>query len=159
MEKVQTYTVNDVAPDALILPNDFLNIKHLYCEDVLLEYVDLNRFLRTVGGTDTPTMYTRIQGNLKIKPVPQEGTELYMVYYGEIPDLTTDTSTNFLTEIAPELLVYGALTYASDYFIDERKPLFEETFGRVFAELQEQSYLTEMEQSGMRMASPYGGDY
>ena len=160
MEKTQTYTANDITPEALTLPNDFLNIKHLYCGDVLLEYVDLDRFLRTTGYTDIPRIYTRIQGTLKVKPTPAEGTEIFMVYYGEIPDLTTDSSTNFITEIAPELLVYGALTYASDYFIDERKPLFEETFGRVFAELQEQAYLTEMEQSAMAIASPYTGiDY
>ena len=159
MEKMETYTVNDVTPDTLILPNDFLNIKYLYSGDTLLEYVDLDRFLRTPGSVDTPRIYTRIQGSLKIKPTPPECTEILMVYHGEIPDLPTDASTNFITEIAPELLVYGALTYAADYFIDERKPLFEETFGRVFAELMEQSYMTEMEQSAMSMASPFGGMY
>lgn len=157
MEKVQTYTVNDVAPNALILPNDFLNIKHLYSGDTLLEYVDLNRYLQYNDSVDMPRVYTRIQGELKIKPTPPEGTEILMVYIGEIPDLPTDTSTNFITEIAPELLVYGGLTYAADYFIDERKPLFEETFGRVFSELTEQAYLTEFEQSAMRMASPFVG--
>lgn len=155
MEKVQTYTANDIAPNSLILPNDFLNIKHLYCNSTLLEYVDLNRYLQHVNNVDTPRIYTRIQGELKVKPTPAEGTEIFMVYYGEIPDLTSDTATNFITEIAPELLVYGGLTYAADYFIDERKPLFEETFNRVFAELTEQAYLTEFEQSAMAIASPF----
>lgn len=160
MEKMATYTVNDVTPDTILLPNDFLNIKYLYSGDTLLEYVDIDRYLRSVTSVDTPRMYTRIQGSLKLKPTPSEGTEILMVYHGEIPDLTTDTSTNFLTEIASDLLVYGALTYASDYFIDERKPLFEETYGRCFAEIMEQAYLTEMEQSAMRMSSPFSGtDY
>ncbi len=157
MEKVQTYTVNDVVPNSLILPNDFLNIKHLYCGDVLLEYVDLGRYLQYQGSVDTPRIYTRVQGELKVKPTPPEGTEIFMVYYGEAGDLTSDTDTNFITEIAPELLVYGSLTYAADYFIDERKPLFEETFNRVFAELTEQAYLTEFEQSSMSIASPFNG--
>lgn len=157
MEKVQTYTVNDVAPNALVLPNDFLNIKHLYCGDILLEYVDLGRYLQYPASVDTPRIYTRVQGELKVKPTPPEGTEIFMVYHGEIPDLPSDISTNFITEIAPEALVYGGLTYASDYFIDERKPLFEETFGRVMAELTEQAYLTEFEQSSMAIASPFNG--
>ena len=157
MEKVQTYTTNDVAPNALILPNDFLNIKHLYCGDTLLEYVDLGRYLQYVDYVDTPRIYTRVQGELKVKPTPSEGTEILMVYHGEIPDLTSDTATNFITEIAPELLVYGGLTYAADYFIDERKPLFDETFNRVFAELMEQAYLTEFEQSAMSIGSPFIG--
>ena len=79
MEKVQTYTVNAIAPNALILPNDFLNIKHLYCGDTLLEYVDLNRYLRHEDSVDTPRVYTRIQGELKVKPTPSEGTEILML--------------------------------------------------------------------------------
>lgn len=157
MEKVQTYTANDTAPGSLILPNDFLNIKHLYCGDTLLEYVDLGRFLRHIDSVDTPRIYTRIQGELKVKPTPPEGTEILMVYYGEIPDLPADTDTNFVTEIASELLVYGALSYAADYFIDERKSMFEDTYARVFSELMEQAYMTEFEQSTMAMASPFNG--
>ena len=160
MEKTQTYTVNDVAPDSLILPSDFLNIKYLYCGDTLLEYVDIGRYLQHNTNVDTPRVYTRIQGSLKIRPTPPEDTEILMVYHAEVADLPTDTSTNFLTEAAPDLLVYGALTYAADYFVDERKPIFEETYSRVFAELQEQAYLTEMEQSGMAVGSPFIGiDY
>lgn len=157
MEKTQTYTVNDVAPNSLIIPNDFLNIKHLYSGDMLLEYVDLGRYLQYPDSVDTPRIYTRVQGELKVKPTPPEGTEIFMVYYGEIADLPTDASTNFFTQAAPEALVYGALTYAADYFIDDRKPAFEETFNRVLAELTEQAYLTEFEQSSMRIASPFNG--
>jgi hypothetical protein len=160
MEKAESYTINAVASDSLILPNDFMSMKLLYCGDTLLEYVDLQRFLQyPVGGRATPRIYTRIQGELKIKPIPQEGTEILMVYYGEIPDLITDTDTNFVTEIAPDLLTYAALTYAADYFVDERKPYFEETYGRVYSELMEQANLTEMEQSGMRLGVPYAGEY
>lgn len=160
MEKMATYTINDVTPETILLPNDFLNMKYLYSGDTLLEYVDIDRFLRSSANVDTPSMYTRIQGSLKLKPTPAEGTEILMVYHGEIPDLTTDTSTNFLTEIAPDLLVYGGLVFASDYFFDERKPLFEETYSRAFSEIMEQAYLTEMEQSAMRIASPFlGTDY
>lgn len=159
MEKMQTYTVNDVAPDTLVLPEDFLNIKYLYSGQTLLEYVDIGRLLKQYPRVDTPTMYTRIQGSLKMSPTPPEGTEILMVYYGEIPDLTTDSSENFITTIAPDLLTYGALTYASDYFIDERKPLFEDTFTKVYAELVEQATLADMEQSSMAIGSPFGTDY
>lgn len=157
MEKMATYTINDVTPDTILLPNDFLNIKHLYCGDTLLEYVDLSRFLRLTTSVDTPSVYTRIQGSLKLKPTPPEGTEILMVYHGEIPDLIADTDTNFLTEIAPDLLVYSSLSYASDYFIDERKPLFEDTYSRIYNELVEQAFLTEFEQSAMRIGSPFLG--
>lgn len=159
MEKMQTYTVTTATPDILVLPEDFLNIKYLYSGQTLLEYVDIGRLLSQYPTVDTPRMYTRIQGSLKLSPTPSEGTEILMVYYGEIPDLVSDTDENFLTTIAPELLTYGALTYAADFFIDERKPLFEETFARVFSELVEQSIMADMEQSSMAIGSPFGTEY
>jgi hypothetical protein len=158
MEKSVSYTVNDVVGEMLVLPADFLNAKYLYCDDVLLEYVDLQRFLQHAKTGYSPAVYTRIQGALKIRPVPAEGTELLLVYHAEVPDFTNDSSTNFLSEIAPDLLVYGALSYAADYYMDDRKPAFEETFSRVYGQLEEQAYLTEMEQSGMRVTPAYS-DY
>lgn len=159
MEKMETYTVNDVTPDTIILPSDFLNIKYLYCGDTLLEYVDIGRYLRHPTYVDTPRIYTRIQGSLRMKPLPVETTELLMVYYGEIPDLPTDTSTNFLTEIAPDLLIYGSLSYASDYFVDERKPMFEETYVRIYSEIVEQAQMTEMDQSSLAIGTPFDTEY
>jgi hypothetical protein len=159
MEKTAVYTINDVAPETLALPNDFLNIKYLYCGTTLLQYVDLGKYLQAPSYVDTPSMYTRLQGNLKLKPIPAEGTEVLMVYYGEIPDLAEDTDTNFLSVIAPDLLIYGALSYAADYFIDERKGLFEETYGRVYQELVEQASLTEMDQSSLAIGTPFNTEY
>jgi hypothetical protein len=159
MEKTAVYTINDVTPDTLALPNDFLNIKYLYCDTTLLQYVDLGKYLQAPSNVDTPTMYTRLQGNLKLKPIPVEDTEVLMVYYGEIPDLTEDTDTNFLSIIAPDLLIYGALSYAADYFIDERKGLFEETYSRVYQELVEQASLTEMDQSSLAIGTPFNTEY
>ncbi len=159
MEKMETYTINDVTPGSLTLPEDFLNIKYLYCDGTLLEYVDIGRLLSQPQYIDTPSMYTRVQGSLRLSPTPPEGATVVMVYYGEIPDLTEDTSENFVTVVAPDLLIYGSLSYAADYFIDERKPLFEETYGRVYNELTEQALLTEMDQSSMAIGSPYGTEY
>lgn len=159
MEKTETYTVTTVTPDTLVLPNDFLNIKYLYSGSTLLEYVDVGTFLGTFDATgSTPKMYTRLQAALKVKPTPAEGTEITMIYYGEIPDLVQDTDENFLTDIAPDLLTYGALTFAADYFVDERKPLFEERYAQIYSELEEQSRLNEMDQSAIRV-QPAHSDY
>ena len=159
MEKTAVYTINEETPETLSLPSDFLNIKYLYCDTTLLQYVDLGKYLQTPNSVDTPTIYTRLQGNLKLKPTPPEGTEILMVYYGEIPDLVADTDTNFLSVIAPDLLIYGALSYAADYFIDERKPLFDDTYGRIYQELVEQATLTDMDQSALAIGTPFNTEY
>lgn len=159
MEKMQTYTTNDVGADSIVLPDDFLNIKYLYSGHTLLQYVDLGRLLRQSPEVGEPEIYTRVQGSLKLHPTPPEGTELTMVYYGEIPDLIADADDNFLTVIAPDLLIYGGLSYASDYFVDERKPAFEEAYNRIYSELVDQALLTEMDQSSMAIGTPFNSEY
>ena len=161
MEKMEIYAASEQTPDTLILPLDFLELKHLYItgtgqSSYTLQYKDLDSFLRypeSAGGR--PMFYTRIQGSLKLKPAPTEGAETIMVYYGEIPDLVSDTDENFLTTIAPDLLIYGALSYAADYYVDDRKPMFEETFNRIYSELVEQSLASEMNQSGLAISPAY----
>jgi hypothetical protein len=52
-------------------------------------------------------------------------------------------------------LVYAALSYAADYYVDERKPAFEETFARIYGELVEQATAIEMNQSGLAISPAY----
>ena len=61
--------------------------------------------------------------------------------------MTDDTSTNVITNIASDLLTYTALSYASDYFLDERGPLFDTKSGQFLLELQDQA--NSAETSGM----------
>lgn len=156
MEKVEIYTTNEDVPNTLSLPNDFLQLKHLYRSDGTIEYVDLGRFLKTQDAPgNKPLFYTRVQGSYLVKPTPPIGYEITMVYYGEIPDLVNDNDTNFVTEIAPDLLVYGALTFAADYFVDDRKDAFEQIAVRVFNEVQDQANTMEFAQDGMAINTAY----
>jgi hypothetical protein len=156
MEKTEIYTITDAEPETLVLPADYLNIKYLFAENTLLEYVDLGKYLTTLDiPGNTPQMYTRLQAALKVKPTPAEGSTITMIYYGEIPDLVADDDENFLTAIAPDLLTYGALTFAADYFVDDRKQVFEDRYATIYAELEEQSRLNEMDQSALRVQPAY----
>lgn len=155
MEKQSIITVNTVTPGSVILPDDFLNIKYFYSDWGMMEYRDFATFMQIPQSIGYPQYYTRVQGELKIKPTPPEGTVITMVYYGEIPDLATDTDTNFLTIIAPDLLIYGALTFASDYFVDDRKQIFEDRFGAIYGEVEEQARLVDMDQTTMAITPAY----
>lgn len=156
MEKMVVYTTQETSPELLVLPNDFLELKHLYVDERTLTYKDLANFLAYSDYQSTrPLFYTRIQGALKVKPKPKTGLEINMVYYGEIPDLVNDTDENFLTAIAPDLLVYGALTFACDYYIDERRDAFEATAVRIYDELVAQATNMEMNQEGIAINAAY----
>ena len=67
-------------------------------------------------------------------------------YYIPFPALPTDTSSNSLTNIAADLVTYTALSYAADYFLDERGPLFDQKAGVFITEIQEMA--NEAEQAG-----------
>lgn len=159
MERGELVTVNETNNNVVVLPEDFLEMKYLYSGDTLLEYVDIGRYMQTPAEVGIPRVYTRIQGEIRVRPTPPTGTKLTMIYYGEVPDLVDDTSENYFTVAAPDLVVYGALTYAADYFVDERKPLFEETFARIYGELTEQALSLEMNTSGMAIAPAYNMEY
>ena len=159
MEAQESITTNSTNGDTIVLPNDFLSIKYLYSTTqdgtLMMEYRDVATFMAIPSATGQPRWYTRIRGEIKMKPYPQVGTPIDMVYYNEIPDLVNDTDENFLTIIAPDLLVYGGLTFAADFFVDDRKQAFEERFGAIYSEVEEQSRLVDMDQTTLSIAPAY----
>ena len=160
MEKMMTSTVTDENSNTIILPNDFLRIKHLYTtglqRNYSIEYKDPSTFIQTPDAPgNTPKIYTRIQGSLLLNPTPPVGMQIAMVYYGEIPDLVADADTNFLTEIAPDLLIYTALSFAADYYIDDRKDQFEQVAESAFQQLMDQAYEVDMNQEGLTVSTSF----
>lgn len=156
MEKMQITTTTNTDPQIVVLPNDFLKLKHLYISNAPIEYADVGTFLKTQDAPgNTPKIYTRIQGSYLLKPTPPAGLVINMVYYGEIPDLVNDTDTNFVTEIAPDLLVYTALSFAADYYIDDRRDNFEEIAQRAYGELMDQSTDMEFSQEGLSVNNSF----
>ena len=127
MERQQSYLISSEAPqDSIILPADFLEIIDIYYDNRSLSRLPLRGFIELRQGQDTgpPRFFAREQGSLLLHPRPMSGS-LYINYYGQFDELTTDTSTNDITSIAADAVTYGALAYATDYFIDERGALFE----------------------------------
>lgn len=160
MEKSNITTVAEDNAGTIILPNDFLRLKHLFTinlqKNYSIEYVDPARFVQMQDAPgNTPKVYTRIQGSLLLKPTPPVGTQIQLVYYGEVPDLVADTDTNFLSEIAPDLLIYSALVFAADYYIDDRKDQFSAVAESAFQQLQDQSYEIEMSQEGLMVSTSF----
>tara|TARA_E500000331_G_scaffold40535_2_gene33529 strand:- start:4430 stop:5059 length:630 start_codon:yes stop_codon:yes gene_type:complete len=140
MERTATQTVSG-GYDGFVIPNSFLELISIRSQGnqacTKIEYTD---FIALANVTGTPTKFTRepATNRLLLHPIPSSGTVLELKYYGELTALDTDTSTNEISDIAEDLIVYGALSYAADYFIDERKQLFESSFQNYLTELQSQ---------------------
>lgn len=149
MEKQHSYNITSGTPlSFVVVPSDLLEIIDLQFDGVSLLRLPMNEMASAqhAGSSGSPTYFSRERELIKVSPQPTSGT-LFLNYYSEFDALTTDTSTNIITNIASDLLIYTALSYASDYFIDERGPLFESKSGQFLSELQEQA--NSAETSGM----------
>ena len=139
MEKSYSYTIS-LTTDEVLIPSDFLEAINMYYENTSVNRVSMNRFLDVSVGdeTGTPKYFTRQGTKFRIYPYPTSGN-LILNYYASFPVMTSDTDENDLALIASDLIAYGALSFAADYFLDERGQLFEGRFTQLANELQGQA--------------------
>tara|TARA_B100002019_G_C21144962_1_gene535200 strand:- start:33 stop:662 length:630 start_codon:yes stop_codon:yes gene_type:complete len=141
MERTATQTVAG-GYDGFVVPNNFLEIISIRSQGnqacTRMEYSDFVALSNVEG---TPTKFSRepATNRFLLHPIPSSGTVLELKYYAEFTALTTDASTNEISNIGEDLVTYGALSYAADYFIDERKQLFEGSFQNYLTEIKTQS--------------------
>ena len=143
-ENVTTYTLTAQTP-SITLPNDFLEIISLYLDGTELQRVPMAKFRNFAANpvAGNPMAFARQQQKVLLHPQPTTG-DLVLYYYGEFPAMTQTTDENTLAAVAPDLIIYGALTYAADYYLDERNSLFEDKFNQFMMEIQEQANDQEM---------------
>lgn len=88
--------------------------------------------------TGNPQFFSRQQANVLLFPHAVDGT-LTLDYYGEVGEFATDATETTLSKVAPDMIIYAGLTYASDYFLDERAEVFEGKYNQFLNELQSQA--------------------
>lgn len=153
MEKQYNYSVVG-ATTFITLPNDFLESISVYYDGHQLAKVTLQEILerQKTGEQGQPHYFCRQGGSYLISPSPSSGT-VTLDYYAQFPDMMLDTDENILAQVGSDLIIYAALTYAADYYIDERSPVFEQKFNQFMVEIQEQSNDAELS-GNMQAISP-----
>tara|TARA_X000000368_G_scaffold84958_2_gene64347 strand:+ start:1077 stop:1718 length:642 start_codon:yes stop_codon:yes gene_type:complete len=138
-EKLQTYTISGQTA-YLTLPIDFIETISIHYGNNELSRVPMSKFRSLNAGnySGNPTNYTRQQEKIYLFPQPSSGT-FNIYYYAEFDTMSSDSDENTLAKVAPDLLIYSALTYAADYYLDERNELFETKFNQFMLEVQEQA--------------------
>lgn len=72
-----------------------------------------------------PHFYSLMNGAIEIIPEPADDIDIEMIYYGKIPSLTDQNTTNWLLAKAPDVYLYGALTHAAPFLLDDQRiPVF-----------------------------------
>lgn len=123
-----------------------------------IEYSPLARFLEMDNAAaGQPQYYTRIGNAFQFRPTPPLDAVLTLYYYGEFEQFTGDSDETVLSLIAPDLLIYGALSYAADYFMDDRAQAFEGRYAQIAQALQDQAY--DLEAHDASIAPAYNTEY
>ena len=159
-EKKVDYTISNKT-SYVTLPQDFLEIIALYQDQYELQRMTVRQYRERnkSGAEGVPRFFMREQQRLYLHPVPSSGT-LTLFYYCDFPQLVNNADENDLTAVAADLVIYSALTFASDYYLDERAQIFEQKYQQFFAEIQEQANDQELQGGSNSIQPAYSlGDY
>ena len=139
---------------SLTLPSDFLETISLYKDEFEIERVSMRKFRQDANTAveGKPRIFVRQAEKLLLHPQPTSGT-LTLYYHGEFPALSADSDENVLTQAAPDVVLYAALSFAADYYLDQRAEIFETKFQQFLLELQEQANDQEL-QGGTQSVLP-----
>ena len=69
--------------------------------------------------------------------------------------MSADSDENKLAQVAPDLIIYAALTYAADYYLDQRAEIFEQKYVQFITEIQEQANDQELNGGTQSIAPAY----
>ncbi|UGA46804.1 hypothetical protein HU230_0012475 [Bradyrhizobium quebecense] len=151
MEKSITATIGNLYTSGLAVPGDLLQLIAITDETDPLNVTELTRVslpevLRILNDNTScgARAYTRRGSKFLIAPMPTTGSVIRMDYYATFQPLSAPTDTNVLGDIAPDCIVYGALSYAAAYFLDKRQSDFEARFKQIVDDLNGQAMSDEL---------------
>ena len=115
-------------------------------------YEYLSNYWPDRSATDAPKFYADYDyANWLIAPTPSAGISLEILYY-ELPKMLDDTNqTNWITDYAPNLLLYAALLEATPFVKnDERIPVWQLAYDKAAQALQGEDQAKVMDRSANR---------
>ena len=151
MEKAVEVTISSTY-DGLEIPSDYISLVALTVKDeeIKLQRVDLAVAQAEAVNITFPRVFARQGGKWVLGPTPTEDTVIRIDYLAELGTLEDDTDENTLSIVAPDLITYGALVYASEYFLDRRLEAFENRYQATLTAIQSQADHDELTNAVMR---------
>ena len=115
------------------LPSDWLEALNLQLVGGMspLRYITLDEsdIVNSTRALTSPTFYSLMNGAIELVPPPAHDVDIEMVYYGKIPSLSDAAPSNCLLVKAPDVYLYGALTHAAPFLMDDARM---QTFGQIY---------------------------
>jgi len=135
-----TFDGTELYPGRLLVPGDLLQVISIYLNDSSNQRTLIKKDKATVmvaaNTVATPSYYYREGATYILGPTPSLTQIVFLDYYRDAAGLVNDTDTNWLTDAAPDLFAYAALTYAADFFLDDRADKWEARYNQIAASIQ-----------------------
>ncbi len=115
METVKNTLSTTAGQEIILLPPDFLGVRMLAITSDpmrVLEFTDPNTLFVQYpsGATGQPEKYTLVGTNTAyVRPVPDRGYPLRLIYTAALPALSTEQTANWLLLNAPDLYIGAAM--------------------------------------------------
>lgn len=108
-----------------------------YKTPVLLRKYEYCIAYNTTGAlTGDPQFYADYDYyNWYITPTPAAATNMEVLYYQRIPPLASDNQSNWLTNYAPNALLYGTLLQAVMFLKDDQRVIFQQKYSEAIQAL------------------------
>ena len=145
------------------LPGGYLQMRNIQLNTnpvTPLEYITPEMLDRLYGSNTSgkPKAYSLIGDEIQLAPIPDTDYTLEVAYYEKFTPLSTDVTTNWLTENAPDVLLYGALVEAEPFIKnDERMPLWLNAYKEAIDKIQKADDRDRHSGSQMRVRTVYSG--
>ena len=142
MERSQVTVVIDQPMTFLAIPPDLIQVIDLYAVDLPgrapdkpLDLVS-QRQLMGYAPSALPAVYSRFSGQFNFRGSIPPGASVVLYYYGEFPDIVRGEDSNPLTASNPDLVIYGALSFAGDVFDHPSTDKWEARYQQILGQVQ-----------------------
>ena len=139
MEKVIEYTVGE-GFESLAIPGDYLRLMKIEVNGhVLGKRGDSLVNAAALVNNAYPLYFYEEAGQWFFGPTPAVGVVIKVHYLSQFAELVNDTDSNWLTQIAPDLIRNGFMAEACYHFVDPRADVYEGKFQADIATLNMQA--------------------
>lgn len=144
----------------LVIPADFMELIQIIPANTQrsIKRCSITKALQVSTIIDDPVEYCRQGGVWVLAPAPGVGNVIHIDYYAELIPLVNPGDSNVISTIAWDLIVYGALSAAADWFTDKRAATFEGRYQQILSALHAQADDDELDNAVMEPAYLWPSD-
>lgn len=103
---------------------------------LLRKFEYLKNYWPDVTQTDTPVYYADTDyEHWYLAPTPDQSYEFEVLYYERIAPLSSTNQTNWLTQYAPNAMLYGTLLQAMPFLKNDSRAIFQQKYSEAIAAL------------------------